>query len=157
MFVWMPTCPSVFVSLWREIDDGICAAPHSYEGSCVGYIATARMTDQDKTAFGLECGARWPCSQSPPAECVRNYSAACPFGWFETMKGDAVECRAPITSGFCVLWRVMSVSSIYWRYSKCKPVQQFTDFTPFEKQMWEASCEVRFPCSARGANWSQRV
>merc|ERR1719265_2084661 len=54
------SCPS----LWREIGTGVCSAPLQYEGDCASRLETAGMSEEDKYAWSIRCGARWPCAAS---------------------------------------------------------------------------------------------
>merc|ERR1712087_367585 len=60
-------------------------------------------------------------------------------GWLQRSRGPATECRAPST------------------YQLCASVQQFNHMSPYEKQLWESSCQAWFPCRSRATcthDWS---
>jgi len=77
------SCPS----LWREIGTGVCSAPLQYEGDCASRLETAGMSEEDKYAWSIRCGARWPCAASQ-----KSYEDICPEGW-ELQFGSV--CAAP--------------------------------------------------------------
>merc|ERR1712224_220066 len=111
------TCPS----LWREIGENACSAPLEYEGSCSVRLDVAGMTDEEKYAWSVRCGARWPCT--PPK--THNYQDACPRGW--SLQSGQV-CRAPPSYD-----------------GPCEHTAYMSGATEADKKAFEASCRVAWP------------
>lgn len=111
-------CPS----LWREIDKGICSAPGQYEGGCPMRLNVSSMGDEDKYAFSVRCGARWPCSGG---SLRRNYQDICPSGW-SLQYGQT--CAAPATYD-----------------GPCEKTAFMAGVSAAEKKRFEATCEAEWP------------
>lgn len=127
------TCPEG----WSLKSGSICQAPLSYKGPCERTIRMDGMSTTSKKELEATCNASWPSMHA--AACVRDYDAACPYGWFQSRNDLGRECRAPET------------------YIGCASPQSFDGMTPHEKAAWEASCHQRFPCLSRAAcdkDWS---
>lgn len=124
------SCPS----LWREVGSNICQAPDEYDGQCDDMVDTGAMDDKDRSQFGLDCLASWPCVAAADG-CRRDYSSPCPVGWFHVLSSDGgIACRAPPS------------------YAGCYPLQDFNDMSPAEKNDWEYACNAFFPCTARSTS-----
>ena len=71
-----PTCPKEYEALcpdaWAHGDDGVCAAPPSYEGPCRAYGYFTGMSQESKQQFERRCAACWPCSSVVPGGAVPN-------------------------------------------------------------------------------------
>lgn len=108
------TCPS----LWREVGKGVCQAPLEYEGSCSVRLNVGSMSEEEKYAWSVRCGARWPCA-APEAH---NYQDVCPEGW--SLQAGQV-CQAPSS------------------YSgPCEHTASLSGATEADKKTFEASCRV---------------
>lgn len=115
------TCPS----LWREIANGVCSAPAQYEGPCSVRLSVASMSEEDKYAFSIRCGARWQCAGTKK----RNYQDICPLGW--SLQFGKI-CTAPLAyNGPCEHTAYMQGASVQ------------------DKKRFEANCGVSWP-SNRG-------
>lgn len=100
-----------------------CSAPKTYSGPCDHLAHMSGMSVADKKKFEATCDVTWP---EGTIDCVHDYSAKCPFGWFQSSV-----CLAPST------------------YTTCGKVQNFDEKTPSEKADWAAMCEAKFPCKDR--------
>jgi len=109
---------------WSLQSGQVCTAPTNYNGPCEHTAYMSGATALDKKAFEATCHAEWP---ETAGECMHDYSAACPFGWFH---GDD-ECVAPLT------------------YNICGKRKSFNAATPATKEDWAHNCKVKFPCSDR--------
>lgn len=113
-------CPSA----WRQTEQGACAAPASYAGDCNPRLDAQGMSNADKQAFGVQCGARWPCL--PQRKHI--YASVCPQGW-DAQPGQV--CNAPTS------------------YSgPCDKVAYMGGVTVRGKKEFEASCEVSWPAAS---------
>eukprot|EP00973_Karenia_brevis_P096364 12431514-Karenia_brevis.AAC.1 len=108
---------------WELQSGQVCAAPKAYKGPCDTLAHMSGMSVYDKKMFEATCDVRWPEGQ---IDCVHDYSAKCPFGWFQSSA-----CMAPVA------------------YDTCGKIQNFNEKSPSEKADWAAMCEAKFPCKDR--------
>jgi len=117
-------CPS----LWREIGNGLCSAPLQYEGQCAARVEIGSMSEKDKYAWSIRCGARWPCTSASK----RSYDDVCPSGW--SLQLGKVCTAPPIYNG------------------PCEHKAYLSDASLADKKAFEATCGVEWAAgSAAGA------
>ena len=119
---------------WSLDAAGVCTAPGTYAGPCVGRKDFTNILWADKRVFESECVVRWPCrsgwaKQKQPVvakSCIADYGVNCPQGWSES---NGV-CTAPASySGPC---------AVAWA---------FADFEKEEKETVSDMCGIVWPCS----------
>ena len=117
---------------WVDGGDGSkCTPPFGYQGACSEGVEFGQLDPEGKEARANECGATYPAL----GDCVPDFSHACPEGWHTS--ADVV-CEAPDSY-----------------VGPCVRRKDFRRISANGKALFEATCDVRWPC--RGSKTLRRA
>ncbi|SCM07227.1 CPW-WPC family protein, putative [Plasmodium chabaudi adami] len=98
-----------------------CVSPLSYKGPCPRFLKFEKDIKKKKLLEN-HCSIHWPCMN----ECEKDYSLQCPEKWGLE---DEKNCHPLGTyEGTCLL------------------IQDFSNFTNDQKEMWSNKCATTWPC-----------
>eukprot|EP00397_Hematodinium_sp_SG-2012_P044515 GEMP01049742.1.p1 GENE.GEMP01049742.1~~GEMP01049742.1.p1 ORF type:complete len:366 (+),score=70.01 GEMP01049742.1:419-1516(+) len=119
---------------WNEDGATKCKAGPDYDGPCSKEIDTSMWSDEEKFAFGVQCGAVWRCKAGGvgdnhlSADCRRDYRPNCPIKWLEQRPG------------FCV------ANPDY--QGPCKREIDVSNWGVPEKRSFAHGCGANWPCAS---------
>lgn len=108
---------------WFLHNGNVCRAPSNYTGPCEPLAYMNEASVAEKKSYEATCRVEW---RGVGEDCVHDFHAPCPFGWFEE-----ASCVAPST------------------YHTCSTSPSFRIMTPAAKEDWAQTCKVKFPCRER--------
>lgn len=106
---------------WDNVK-GLCYAPKSYNGPCVGEKNFTEYDSYSKGLWAKECGVKWPCKGMD----MDFETQLCPVHWID--QDDGVTCKAPASY-----------------VGPCDPVQKIGTMSNKEKRSLALTCSIRWP------------
>lgn len=118
---------------WNEDGPTSCKADPNYSGPCSKDVNTSMWSDEEKFAFGVQCGVTWRCKASAGdgrllADCHRDYEPNCPIKWVEIRPGICV--APPDYQGTCR----REINVAHWGTQA--------------KRNFAESCGTKWPCAS---------